>query len=243
MCYKIGCGKLILSKLLTFSTDIKNAYHISQMLPNSIMMACATFFLVVQKKWMNSLLSCVINSLYSPVTYFCCRNLIPSFAALSLDGDSSQMPFANSLTITRDDFANFLHCDADKIQIAYGMWWAARLVKDSESNHPHYEIVPEVNHDKFEGGAFILGDFGVAVDCEQYDHHFNMFYKCLLIDFHSLVQVALLRFIGGGNLIATAPPLARAQLTPLGLVPQCSLQARELPQLLDTGHQVQGLHS
>jgi hypothetical protein len=66
--------------------------------------------------------------------------MIPSFAALSLDGESHERPFANSLTITRDDFSNYQHLDADKIQIAYGLWWAAH---------------------------FVWGDFGIAVDFEK----------------------------------------------------------------------------
>jgi hypothetical protein len=90
--------------------------------------------------------------------------MIPSFAALSLDGESHERPFANSLTITRDDFSNYQHLDADKIQIAYGLWWAAHLVKGSTN---HYEIRPDYDHDRIKGGAFVWGDFGIAVDFEK----------------------------------------------------------------------------
>jgi hypothetical protein len=94
------------------------------------------------------------------------RNHIPSFASLSLDGDSAERPFANSLTITRDDFANYLHHDADKIQIAYGLWWAA-VQTVTANGDKKYQIDPTRDHDNIKGGAFLFGDYAVAVDFEK----------------------------------------------------------------------------
>lgn len=90
------------------------------------------------------------------------RNDIPSFAQLSLieAGTSVEdMPFANSLTITRDDFANYQHCDHDAIDVAYGMWWAAR--NDNKS------WILEEDHSKIKGGQFLIGQYGIAIDFER----------------------------------------------------------------------------
>lgn len=92
--------------------------------------------------------------------------MVPSFATLTLDGNSAEAPFANSLTITRDDFSNYQHKDADKIQIAYGLWWPAALHK--AGHHKQYVINSNIGQDKVKGGAFLWGEYGVAVEFEKY---------------------------------------------------------------------------
>lgn len=89
--------------------------------------------------------------------------MIPSFATLALDGVSPETPFCNSLTVTRNDFSNFQHKDKDKIEIAYGMWWPAALHGDKR-----YVIDDNVGHEKVKGGAFLWGEYAVAVDFERF---------------------------------------------------------------------------
>lgn len=94
------------------------------------------------------------------------RNRIPSFSAQNIDGQSAERPFANSLTITRNDFSNYQHMDADEIEIAYGLWWAAKVTGDG--NSVSYTLDDAYDHSKIKGGAFLLGEFGVGVDFERY---------------------------------------------------------------------------
>ncbi|KAG1829044.1 hypothetical protein DFJ58DRAFT_848842 [Suillus subalutaceus] len=50
-----------------------------------------------------------------------------SFDMVSFDqGTTPQRPFTNSLTLTHNDFANYLHTDCDHIPITYGMWWVSK---------------------------------------------------------------------------------------------------------------------
>lgn len=92
--------------------------------------------------------------------------MIPSFSTLTLDGNSVETPFANSLTITRGDFSNYQHKDKDEIEIAYGLWWPAAFSK--VGRHTQYTIDSKVGHDKIKGGAFLWGEYGIAVDFERY---------------------------------------------------------------------------
>lgn len=94
------------------------------------------------------------------------RQIIPSFATLNLDGDSDETPFANSLTITRNDFANYQHKDADRIQIAYGLWWPAVLA-NVDGNDEYTVDEEEGSHNKIKGGAFLWGQYAIAVDFEK----------------------------------------------------------------------------
>lgn len=99
---------------------------------------------------------------YIPVTHLMSRHRIPSFSDIALDGKSAELyPFANSLTITRDDFANFLHCDKDEIETAFGLWWCG-IMKNG-----HYHVDPTVDHEQVKGGAFVWGEFGYGVDFER----------------------------------------------------------------------------
>lgn len=92
--------------------------------------------------------------------------MVPSFSTLTLDGESNETPFANSLTITRGDFSNFQHRDKDKIEIAYGLWWPAARVK--VGRHDQYVIDDKVGHEEIKGGAFLWGEYAIAVDFERY---------------------------------------------------------------------------
>ena len=75
-----------------------------------------------------------------------------------------KQPFANSLTITRDDFANFLHIDKDKIPVAYGWWWAAQR---DPTSHSGFQLSKLCDHDQIKGGAFLWGGYGIGVDFEK----------------------------------------------------------------------------
>lgn len=92
--------------------------------------------------------------------------MIPSFSTLTLDGDSDERPFTNSLTITRGDFSNYQHQDKDEIEIAYGLWWPAAVSK--VGRYTHYAIDDKVGHNKIKGGGFLWGEYAIAVDFERY---------------------------------------------------------------------------
>jgi len=89
---------------------------------------------------------------------------MPNFDHLHYDGEKDVgSPFANALTITRDDFGNFLHVDNDAIDAAYGRWWPARVHPDGS-----YTTGGNVNHSRIKGlGAFVLGDYGIGIDFER----------------------------------------------------------------------------
>lgn len=70
------------------------------------------------------------------------------------------------MTITRGDFSNFQHKDKDKIEIAYGLWWPAAISKSGR--HTQYTIDDMVGHEKIKGGAFLWGEYAIAVDFERY---------------------------------------------------------------------------
>ncbi|KAG6371027.1 hypothetical protein JVT61DRAFT_10750 [Boletus reticuloceps] len=108
---------------------------------------------------------------------------IPSFAMLSLDASTTpQQPFANSLTLTYDDFANSLHQDNDFHAIAYGMWWAS----SSAGSQGPFSFEDAIDHDSIKGGHFFNGEFNIGVDfsrCQglveifwrgKLDHHCTM---------------------------------------------------------------------
>ncbi|KAG6848866.1 hypothetical protein H0H93_013323 [Arthromyces matolae] len=96
---------------------------------------------------------------------FAVRNRIPSFAAMVLDGEDGERPFGNSLTITRDDFSNYQHQDFDQIQIAFGLWWAAK--REKVDGKEHFSLDKDVDHDKVKGGEFLCSSYGIGVNFEQ----------------------------------------------------------------------------
>lgn len=111
--------------------------------------------------------------------------MIPSFSTLTLDGESNETPFANSLTITRSDFSNFQHMDKDKIEIAYGLWWPAAHVKAGPGRHNQYIIDDKVGQEKIKGGAFLWGEYAIAVDFE----------RCQILDWKLYFRRTLTKFV------------------------------------------------
>ncbi|TCD59903.1 hypothetical protein EIP91_011208 [Steccherinum ochraceum] len=96
---------------------------------------------------------------------FAAERNIPSFADGELDGESSEMPFANCLTLTNNNFSNALHMDNDEAPLAYGMWWTTRVKKVNRANV--YEFDEKVDHSSVKGGAFLLAAYGIGVDFER----------------------------------------------------------------------------
>ncbi|TCD59762.1 hypothetical protein EIP91_011525, partial [Steccherinum ochraceum] len=90
---------------------------------------------------------------------------IPSFSQVTLDGDDPERPFANCLTLTNGDFANALHQDNDFNPLAFGMWWVTGVRNEGRSTA--YEFDDKLDHDSVEGGAFLLGEYGIGVDFER----------------------------------------------------------------------------
>lgn len=71
--------------------------------------------------------------------------------------------FANSLMITRNDFANYQHHDSDAVAIAYGLWWAGLL----DQKAGRFVLGDSCDHDSISGGAFLFGGYGYGVDFEK----------------------------------------------------------------------------
>jgi hypothetical protein len=129
------------------------------------------------------------------------RKSVPSFDTLILDGSSSQMPFANSLTLTHDDFSNFLHKDNDEIPIAYGMWWSST----AKSRRGPFSLDDSgLNHKDIHGGSFFWGEYNVGVNFEKYVE-LNFFYCIkLLIGLILEQELPWWRFSGGVRWITIA---------------------------------------
>jgi hypothetical protein len=70
--------------------------------------------------------------------------------------------------LTNNDFANFPHCDKDFIPIAYGLWWTSRKDVSGPTNVPSYSFDPDIDHGNVKGGAFLWGEYGIAIDFEWY---------------------------------------------------------------------------
>lgn len=89
----------------------------------------------------------------------------PSFADINFgtDAKGSSIPFGISLTITREDFSNYLHRDRDYTADAYGWWWTGKFDEELK----RYTLDPKANHDKIQGGAFLWGEYAVGVDFER----------------------------------------------------------------------------
>ena len=93
---------------------------------------------------------------------FIYRNEILGFAQME-PNDLDESVFANSLIITRNDFANYQHNDNDAVPVAYGMWWVGVL----NENTQRYVLSESCGHDKIRGGAFLLGGYGIAIEFEK----------------------------------------------------------------------------
>lgn len=85
----------------------------------------------------------------------------------TLDGSSPKTPFVNSATVTHSDFANYLHRDRDHIASAFGIWWPAKCIWDAEKKMYRYVFAEDAKQSSVKGGAFLWGEFGLAVDFAQ----------------------------------------------------------------------------
>jgi hypothetical protein len=94
------------------------------------------------------------------------------------------------LTITRDDFSNFLHRDNDHIGVAYGWWWVA-----GKENGEYILDDTRFKQSDVKGGAFLFGDYSIGVDFERYIY----FYTCIYHLTTGPDAVALLKFSGEEN--------------------------------------------
>ncbi|KAG2737617.1 hypothetical protein P692DRAFT_20761316, partial [Suillus brevipes Sb2] len=109
---------------------------------------------------------------------------IPSFATVSLDeGTSPEHPFANSLTLTHNDFANYLHKDRDHIPIAYGMWWVSKR----ERTRGPFHFDPTADQYRIPGGAFFWGEYNIGVNFSKASGLVEIFWRGQK-DFHCTTQ-------------------------------------------------------
>jgi len=92
------------------------------------------------------------------------RRKVPSFGGTNFNGADPFDSFANSLTITRNDFHNFIHLDRDLISVAYGWWWAARY----DQSKGRYVLDEAYDHNKIKGGAFLWAGYKAGVDFQRY---------------------------------------------------------------------------
>ncbi|KAJ3761506.1 hypothetical protein EV360DRAFT_4260, partial [Lentinula raphanica] len=92
-------------------------------------------------------------------------------------------PFANSLTITNRDFANYVHKDRVAIDIAFGFWWTAFKPK----KRGLWVISDNHDHNKIKGGEFLLAEYGVAVDFPRTEGLVEIFWRGHK-DYHSTMS-------------------------------------------------------
>jgi hypothetical protein len=106
----------------------------------------------------------LIFSCLTQFLYF--SHQLPSFADFTFDGSKiPERPFANSLTITRDDFANFQHFDRDQVSYAFGRWWIAKVPTEIGGE---YQLVCEKNGQAHvQGGGFLWGQYGAGISFER----------------------------------------------------------------------------
>lgn len=89
------------------------------------------------------------------------RTHVPAFASTSLNIDE-EYPFASALTVTCQDFSNYLHRDKDAVPYVFGIWWASEMRKDAGTIQ--YSLEGSKSHNHIKGGAFMWGKYAVAVD-------------------------------------------------------------------------------
>ncbi|KIY61786.1 hypothetical protein CYLTODRAFT_447540 [Cylindrobasidium torrendii FP15055 ss-10] len=90
---------------------------------------------------------------------------IPSFANWTWVGEPTEYTGANSLTITRRDFANALHRDNDFCSLAYGWWWVAEefTAEVDGKSRIVFRLNPAFDHDCIPGGEFVWGEYNMGV--------------------------------------------------------------------------------
>ncbi|ESK86836.1 carbohydrate esterase family 4 protein [Moniliophthora roreri MCA 2997] len=86
---------------------------------------------------------------------------IPNASNFEFNPNEPQDTGLNVLAITHHQFSNKCHQDHDYSHAVYGWWWAARKTSSG------YDTSATVDHDKIQGGQFILPEFGVEIDFEQ----------------------------------------------------------------------------
>ena len=91
------------------------------------------------------------------------RGNIPSFDKV-LDGISKFYPFSNCLTLSNEDFTNFLHCD-NHITMAFGMWWTSKVCK--VGGKVSYPFSDNVDHDLVDDSGFLWGEYQCGVNFQQ----------------------------------------------------------------------------
>jgi len=90
------------------------------------------------------------------------RHQVPSFGDVDFTGNEIFDYFANCMSITRNNFANFSHIDNDLVGITYGWWWAAhKNALGTFSRHPN------IDHDQIRGGEFTWPEYGFGVQFEK----------------------------------------------------------------------------
>lgn len=109
------------------------------------------------------------------------RLLIPDFSMVEIEELFKEMPdtatqaelseraikfcrklvrlWANALTLTNDNFANFLHRDRDHIPATFGLWWVVYHKKFKK-----FWFNDQIDHKNVSGGQFVWGAYGVAID-------------------------------------------------------------------------------
>ncbi|THU96436.1 hypothetical protein K435DRAFT_797326 [Dendrothele bispora CBS 962.96] len=100
---------------------------------------------------------------YAKMENFAAQNEMPSFAHIKVPDteDTYRAAIANSITITLRDFANYQHQDKDAVPVVYGWWWVA------VQNGEEWVVDPKFDHKDVEGGEFLFGEYGFAVDFER----------------------------------------------------------------------------
>lgn len=91
------------------------------------------------------------------------RENVPSFDTFTLDGPTPQQPFANALTLTSQEFANYIHKDKDWSPGVFGIWWTTGMAGRS----PKYAFDKSFDHSNVKGGEFLLAEYGVGVAFDQ----------------------------------------------------------------------------
>lgn len=159
------------------------------------------------------------------------RHDVASFSAVTLDGSSPERPFANSLTGTHHDFANYIHRDKDWSPLVFGSWWAAEV--DDTGSSTMFRFADDAEHNKITGGAFLLAEYGVAVNFEKYIYITVSRYTAYLSCPERAVSLTF-----SGEVAWTGTSLFRATAPPVTLAsgPAFNLQAKVLLPSNDSGH-------
>jgi hypothetical protein len=102
------------------------------------------------------------------------RYSTPSIAATNLTAAKCDF-FANSLTTTLEDFANYMHKDNDQEPFVYGMWWTGRGTrgrmatgKPRKRGPRKWSLNHTADHDYNDGGELVIPEYGICIDFPRY---------------------------------------------------------------------------